>query len=167
MTPYAVDSTVLSELLLGAPRAAEAALALERVLDVGVIASVWVAAEILAISPDQAEGTAILGSMGVIADYDINEAILRQAAGAWRIYLNRGRHGRDTFSCPGCGVQQEIPACMNCGQQVRGPRRLLTDFLIGAHAIQRAQALITWDRGIYTTYFPGLRLIEPGAAPGG
>ena len=39
-----------------------------------------------------------------------------------------------------------------------GPRtRIISDFLIGAHAITLADAFITRDRGFYETYFPELR----------
>jgi hypothetical protein len=35
------------------------------------------------------------------------------------------------------------------------------DFLVGAHALERADALLTRDRGFYRRYFKGLRIIEP------
>lgn len=39
--------------------------------------------------------------------------------------------------------------------------RLVADFLVGAHAMDRADALLTRDRGFYRRYFTGLRIIEP------
>ena len=43
-------------------------------------------------------------------------------------------------------------------RQAGGPRkRIISDFLIGAHAVAVSDAFLTRDRGFYATYFPELR----------
>jgi hypothetical protein len=45
----------------------------------------------------------------------------------------------------------------------RGPRdkRVVADFLVGAHAQLQTDGLLARDRGFFRTYFKGLRVIQP------
>jgi predicted nucleic acid-binding protein len=56
-----------------------------------------------------------------------------EAGRAWRAYRDAGGH--------------------------RG--RLVADFLVGAHALVHADALLTRDRGFYRSHFSELRIIDP------
>ena len=42
--------------------------------------------------------------------------------------------------------------------------RLVADFLIGAHALHQADALLSRDRGFYGESFQELRLLDPSSA---
>ena len=46
-------------------------------------------------------------------------------------------------------------------------KRVIADFLIGAHAIGRADRLLTRDRGFYRSYFSGLEILDPSLPLGG
>ncbi len=40
-------------------------------------------------------------------------------------------------------------------------KRVIADFLIGAHAMVRAERLLTRDRGFYRSYFSALEVVDP------
>ena len=73
--------------------------------------------------------------MGV--EWITNEAMWRVAGRAFQAYVNRHRKQRS-------------------GE----PRRLLADFLIGAHAVENGFALLTLNDGIYRAAFPKLRIVK-------
>ena len=43
----------------------------------------------------------------------------------------------------------------------QGRHRIIADFLVGAHALLHADALLTRDRGFYRRYFARLRVVDP------
>ncbi len=43
-------------------------------------------------------------------------------------------------------------------------KRVIADFLIGAHALAQADRLLTRDRGLYRTYFESLAILDPSTS---
>ena len=82
----------------------------------------------------------ILADAGVVVQLSLLDAVWIEAGRRYRQYPIRRRQPR-----------------------TEPPRRLLADFLIGAHALLQAEQLLTLDRNFYRTYFPELRLYSLGA----
>jgi predicted nucleic acid-binding protein len=61
------------------------------------------------------------------------------------------------------GLGFQTYATMRKKQKLPEPRRILTDFLIGAHALERGFTLLTLDSRVYKTSFPKLNLETLGA----
>ena len=72
----------------------------------------------------------------VAVDFDLGEDVWRLAASRFSAYANRRRRS-------GGG----------------SPKRLLVDFVIAAHALLKADRLMTRDAGRYAQDFPSLHLI--------
>ncbi|RJF71608.1 type II toxin-antitoxin system VapC family toxin [Deinococcus cavernae] len=87
---------------------------------------------------DEETAFAFLRDTGVRADWETDENVWRCAAREFRAYAVRRR---------GSGGYQ--------------PRRILADFVIGAHALLRAEALLTLDPQHYRLNFSELKVINP------
>ena len=58
--------------------------------------------------------------------------------------------------------------CWRAYRKAGGSRqRVMADFLIGAHALEQSDRLLTRDRGYYRAHFKGLRLLSAGEAAQG
>lgn len=138
----AVDTNVFAALLRGTvEEAGLARRALRKADDAGaLVVSPPVYAE-LAAAPGGDAGAldAFLERAEVRVDWVIGEDVWREAARAYRAYAERRR------------TQPED----------HGPRKILADFIIGAHALLLASALLTFDRRIYRAAFPELEVLVP------
>lgn len=138
----AVDTNVFAALLRGtAEEAGIARRALSRANDAGALAvSPPVYAE-LAAAPggDAADLDAFLERAEVRVDWTLGEDVWREAARAYGAYAERRRAQRGDH----------------------GPRRILADFIVGAHALLLASALLTFDRRVYRAAFPELEIVVP------
>jgi len=112
--------------------------ALDNALNRGaLVLSAPVLAELMA-APGRSETfiDAFLRDTGLTVDWDLDEATWRAAGRAFQKYATRRR-----------------------AQLPQGPRRILADFLIGAHAVVRGHRLLTLDDRLYRAAFPRLLLV--------
>jgi len=132
----AIDSNIIVALWDKDPTLSLAAqTALETAFNRGGLAvSAPVFAELMA-APGRTETfvNSFLEETGIVVEWELGEAVWRSAGRAFRSYAERRRKQRDS-----------------------GPRRILADFLIGAHAEKRGYRLLTLDERLYRAAFPSI-----------
>ncbi|HTW23283.1 MAG TPA: type II toxin-antitoxin system VapC family toxin [Candidatus Baltobacteraceae bacterium] len=103
-----------------------------------LVASAPVFAELLA-SPTRNEAFVdyFLKETAITVEWNLEEQIWRSAGRAFQAYVTR----RDT-------------------RRSDGPRRILADFIIGAHALRRGYRLLTLDDRLYRAAFPALSIVR-------
>lgn len=135
----AVDSSVLLDVLGADPDFGESSReALRRAYDRGALVAcnvVW--SEVCAHFGEEAVFLQAVSLLGVEFD-PIGQQAAQTAGRLWRRYCERHRRARDRD-------------------------RVIADFLIGAHALHQADALLCRDRGFFGRDFEGLDLIDPTA----
>lgn len=131
----AVDTSVLLDVLGADPVHGERSrLALRQAFSDGALVAceiVW--AEVAAHFSDAGDCRDVFESLGIRFDAMSADTSLI-AGGLWRRHRERSRSPR---------------------------ARVVADFLVGAHAVAEADALLTRDRGFYRDYFSELRIIDP------
>lgn len=102
----------------------------------GLVVSAPVFAELIA-APGRTEAfvSSFVEDTGIVVDWDLSEAVWRSAGRAFRAYADRRRKQRES-----------------------GTRRILADFLIGAHAATHGFRLLTLDDRLYRASFPALTI---------
>ncbi len=155
-----VDTNVLSYLLLDQDAAlADAAVrALQGAAGLGaVVVGGPVMSELLAIGKwDEPELSARLGEAGIEIDDRWDREVWAYAAAAFNRYLGTRRPAE--YECPQCGTRQRF-RCHSCHADLGKPKHVLSDFLIGAHALRYDCALLTNDVGPYRSFFPDLQVV--------
>src|SRR4030042_1357630 len=78
-----------------------------------------------------------------------DERSLSLAGERWKAYSkNKG----SKLYCPKCG-RQIFLSCPECKNTILTRQHIISDFIIGAHALTQAELLLSRDRGFYKKYF--------------
>ena len=154
----AVDTNILLDILIpGEPHSNSSKRLLDKHLASGkLILCEVVFAELAARFPSEQELKMFLAETGMRLVLS-NEKSLHFAGMRWAEYARRSR--RNQFSCAECGRSFSMH-CPHCRAMVTRRQIVLSDFLIGAHALEQADCLLSRDLGIYKNNFSDLKVIS-------
>ncbi len=140
----AVDTSVLLDVLTGDETFGRASQeALRKAYDAGgLVASDVVWAEVRANFAADGPFETAMRVLGVVFEATRPEA----STLAGRLWRERARATKKLSSS---------------AMEGRQAKRVVADFLVGAHAMLQADILLARDRGFYRGYFKGLRVIDP------
>jgi len=154
----AVDTNILLDILIpGEPFGKSSKALLDRHVSKGkLIICEIVFAELAARFPSEEELASFLADTRINLVYS-NEKSLATAGLRWMEYARKSPKNR--FSCSQCGHVFEA-TCPKCKAVLTKRLHVLADFLIGAHALVRADCILSRDLGVYKTYFGDLKVID-------
>ena len=154
----AVDTNILFDILIpGEPHRASSKLLLDKHLASGkLILCEVVFAELAARFPSEQELTLFLAETGMRL-VQSNEKSLHIAGARWAGYARRSK--RNSFFCSECGKGFTV-SCPHCKAAITRRQTVLSDFLIGAHALTQADCLLSRDLGVYKSNFSDLKIVS-------
>ena len=109
--------------------------------------------ELSVIFKDISELNTFLSDTGIVIGEISKEAYV-DAAERWQRY-----NKRRTLICHQCGKKIGDFICQKCGEMLKIRQHILSDFIIGAYALDTGKTIVTNDTGYYKTYFPELNII--------
>lgn len=154
----AVDTNILLDILIpGESHTESSKRLLDKHLSSGkLILCEVVFAELAARFPSEQELKLFLAETGMRL-VPSNEKSLHIAGMRWAEYARRNK--RNQFFCSECGKSFTMH-CPHCKAMVTRRQIVLSDFLIGAHALEQADCLLSRDLGIYKNNFSDLKVIS-------
>jgi len=154
----AVDTNIILDILIpDEPFGASSKALLDHHLSTGqLVVCETVYAELASWFPSEKELKTFLAETGIRL-IPSGEKALHIAGIRWAEYAKKG--SRNLFSCSKCGHTFQI-ICPQCGTVFTRRLHVLADFMIGSHALEHADCLLSRDLGVYKTYFSDLNVLS-------
>jgi predicted nucleic acid-binding protein len=110
--------------------------------------------ELSLIFRNESDLNGFLADTGIVVG-EISAGAYTVAAKRWDTY-----NKRRVLLCHRCGAKLVKWACDQCGSPIKIRQHVLSDFLIGAYALEmQGRTIVTHDAGYYATYFPELKIV--------